>query len=274
SHFSVLTGTEVTIEANPEDLDPNRLRGYRTAGVNRLSLGVQSFAARDLTFLGRRHSGETASRAVEWALDAGIDNLSLDFIIGLPGQNRASLRRNFAHARQLGARHLSVYLLEEVAQARGDAWDERAARLYRAAQELLANAGYPQYEVSNFAAKGDRSRHNLKYWQDVPYLGLGPGASSYDGRVDRRNVRSLAAYHRRLAHGELPVAETQAYPSARRRIATGLRTVEGVNEAVFADYRPEVEMLVREGMLERKNGRLSVPVEHFLLLNEILGYFF
>ena len=98
--------------------------------------------------------------------------------------------------------------------------DDEAAEFYLYACEALHRAGYVQYEVSNFAAKGDRSRHNLKYWQDVPYLGLGPGASSYDGRVDRRNVRSLAAYHRRLAHGELPVAETQAYPSARRRIAT------------------------------------------------------
>ncbi len=270
SSFHLRENSEVTLEANPEDLDLAQLCAYRAAGVNRLSLGVQSFSPCDLEWLGRRHSAATAQNAVEWARQAGLERISLDFIIGLPGQSRRTLEKNFERARSLGAGHLSVYLLEEVPQVRSERWERRAVALYGAAQNILVGLGYPQYEVSNFASRANRSRHNQKYWRGVRYFGLGPGASGFDGKTDRRNVRSLAAYHRRLAAGELPVAEKTTIPAGWRRIATGLRTTDGVPERFFAGRERAVSFLENEQLLVRRHGQLAVPPASLLLLNEIL----
>ncbi len=189
--FAFTADVEITMEANPSDLDPARLAAYRAAGVNRLSLGVQSFADRELRLLGRRHDAERAADCVQWARAAGFDNLSLDLMLAVAGQTRASFRRTLERAVALAPDHLSLYLLEVHERSEMDflrrerpglfPGEEEQRRRYLEAAELLAAAGYEHYEISNFCRPGKAARHNLKYWRCEPFLGFGPAAHSQMG---------------------------------------------------------------------------------------------
>ena len=242
--FRLAPDTRWFLEANPEDASSANLEAWRRLGVATLSLGVQSFDAERLSFLGRRHSSREARKAVERALDAGFATVSVDLIYGLPGRPRESWRRDLETAIELGADHVSCYQLtfhrgttfgRDLARGRlVEPSDDERAELFFTTHETLAAAGYDGYEVSNFARRPEhRSRHNQKYWSQAPYLGLGPSAHSYDG-AERRwwNERRLAAWQRRVESGERPVAageELTLEERALERIMLGLRTTAGVD---------------------------------------------
>lgn len=284
SRFHPLSGTRVTLEANPEDVDETSLQAWRRLGVSILSLGIQSFDDGELRFLGRRHDAATARRAVELALAAGFETVSVDLIYGLPGQSAGALRDNLEQATALGPDHLSCYELEihrrttfgkraasgELVELPGD----RQAELFALTHRLLADAGYEGYEVSNFArAPAHRSRHNRKYWRHAPYLGLGPSAHSFDG--DRRrwwNQRLQPRWERALRSGRTPEADSemlQPRDLALETIMLSLRTAGGIDlvdfERRFGFDLVETNLALVErstagGLLRHEEGRLAPTV--------------
>ncbi len=275
----------IALEANPEDVTPETLGAWRQElGVSMLSLGVQSFDAETLGFLGRRHSPEQGRQAVELALAAGFPTVSIDLIYGTgePGAAPAlaRLRRDLEQAVALGPQHLSCYQLTVhegtpfgFRAARGELRDlpeADQAECFRLTHAFLGAAGYPAYEVSNFArAPEHRSRHNRKYWDHTPYLGLGPSAHSFDGRRRWWNERKLGAWQGRLAAGERPVAggeELGPRELALEEIMLSLRTAAGIDLAGFrrrhgwdlaAHNRRTVDDLAARGLLAERSGRLA-----------------
>jgi oxygen-independent coproporphyrinogen-3 oxidase len=270
NNYNLSKNAEITLEANPEDLDGPRCKAFRRAGVNRLSIGVQSFHDRDLRFLKRTHDASQAERAVEQARDAGFTNISLDLIIGLETQTSGSMKLNFRQIEALKPTHVSVYILEGVPRP---AADERDARLYFQTRQSLLALGYDHYEVSNFCRPGKAARHNLKYWRNEPYIGVGASAAGFlDGR-DYRNQNNLKKYCAALDKGVLPEQKTAPLQPALRRIITGLRLLDGIPASAFKPFPAPTDFLLAEGFLLRRGKNIAVPPEKILLLNEILGYF-
>lgn len=280
SRFSLQPDTRIFLEANPEDATPAALAAWRGLGVNTLSLGVQSFDAESLVFLGRRHDPAEARAAVAAALSAGFDTVSLDLIFGLPGQTPATWRRDLEEAARLRPDHVSCYQLTVHEGTRFGTLRDRGAlaelpepeqaALFALTHEVLGAAGYEGYEVSNFArAPEHRSRHNLKYWDHTPYLGLGPSAHSFDGRRRWWNERRLAEWQARLARGEWPVAGSEELAPGDLALETlmlGLRTRAGVDLGRFRERfgfdlavnnRPLIERLVEQRLLEPDPARLA-----------------
>jgi oxygen-independent coproporphyrinogen-3 oxidase len=301
---------EITVEANPGSADSARLDGLRRLGFNRLSLGIQSFQDDELRLLGRVHSAAEAHEAYRAARRAGFENVNLDLIYGLPDQPLAAWQRTLAEAIALRPEHLSLYALTleegtplatDVARGRLPAPDpDLAADMYLWAGEALADAGYQQYEISNWALPGYRCRHNLVYWHNQPYLGLGAGAHSSLGGYRFAAVRDPRAYSREvtashaepcmdrlssflagLRHLEAVEEVTEARAMAETAIL-GLRLVEGVSLAAFrrrfgvgllSVYGSAVAELTALGLLERANGRIRLTPKGRLLGNEAFERF-
>ncbi len=232
---------EVTLEANPDDITPESATAWRAAGVNRLSIGAQTFDDRVLGWMHRLHSANRIGEAVQAAREAGIDNLSLDLIFALPEALGRSWERDVASALELRPDHLSLYgLTIEPATAlarwrdRGEAIeapDERYEADFLHAHDALVGAGFEHYEVSNFGRPGRWSRHNSSYWTGVPYAGLGPGAHEFDGTTRRWNTDAYAEWARELAQGRTSVAgEEELTPENRmsEEVYLGLRTTRGL----------------------------------------------
>jgi oxygen-independent coproporphyrinogen-3 oxidase len=293
--FALASETEVTLEANPETVSPATLAGYREAGVNRLSFGVQSFDAAELLRLGRQHSPDRARDALREARAAGFDNVSLDLMMWLPGQNVAAWLRNVDALIDADPDHASLYLLEiypnaplRDEMARGGwsvAPDEDAADMYLEAMSRLDVAGYRQYEISNVARPGRESRHNLKYWRDGAWLGFGCGAHSTRDGVRWRNVSATMDYSKRVEHGESVVADERTLDADERledALFMGLRLAAGVDlgdlEArygvdTWARYGEELEPFVEAGLLVHESGRLALTRPGMLLANEVMAVF-
>lgn len=288
-HLPVAAEAWMLFEANPEDVTRGSAAAWRRLGVRTLSLGVQTFDAAGLRFLGRRHDPAGARHSVEVAREAGFDTVSVDLIYGLPGQTPQAWRRDLETAVALAPDHLSCYQLtvhegtwfgKLAARGELDEMPEpEQAELFELTHRRLADAGYPAYEVSNFArAPEHRSRHNPKYWHHVPYLGLGPSAHSFGGLIrggagpvtGRRwwNERTLTRYGERLAAGERPVAGSEVLGAAElalEALALALRTPEGLDLAAFRErYGLEpaggdpaaVGRLVEAGYVELEGTRL------------------
>ena len=282
---------EITLEANPTDVEAGRFRAFADAGVNRLSLGVQSLDDEALRFLGRNHDAAGALRAARVAGEV-FQRLSLDLIYALPGQSPAAWRTELEAAIALDAEHLSPYQLTietgtpfDRAVRRG-AWrppgDDAGAALYRITQETLTDAGFEAYEVSNHARRPEaRSRHNLIYWRGWDYVGVGPGAhgrlSLEDGRAAARAASGVADYIRRVADTGLgwEARETLSpLQVAEERLLTGLRTVEGVALADLGPLaidatRPIVIELSGAGLVTVVGGRLTATPTGRVVLDRI-----
>jgi oxygen-independent coproporphyrinogen-3 oxidase len=269
-NFILAPECEISLEANPDDVSPQSLDTFRRLGINRLSLGVQSFQEPDLRALARTHSALQAAQAVAMARAAGFADISIDMIIGLEAQTSASLSANGRMIAALNPTHVSVYILEGVPRPPSD---EFAARLYFETREDLLAMGYRHYEVSNYCLPGHASRHNLKYWQDGPYIGLGASACGYGHGRDYKNVSDLKKYGAALDNGRLPQTRIQRIAPDKRRIITGLRLLDGLPASCFMAHHAAVDFLLAEGLLIRRGENLAVPPERILLLNEILGYF-
>ena len=289
-HFAFAPDTEITLEANPDDPTPQVLKYYRELGITRLSLGVQSFDDRELAFLGRRHDADQALRAISWAREAGFAKLGLDLIYGLPGQTFDQWQNNLEAALSFYPEHLSCYQLTIEAgtplarlQAEGQfrSLSEEAEReFFLLTSKFLEDQGYLHYEISNFARGSDnRSRHNGKYWNHTPYLGLGPAAHSF--RDGRRwwNHRFLKDYCQALSAGAAPVADEEILTPEQVRLEAlylGLRTREGVDLDLLLDGQRGtigLEEMVKAGLAEVRNNRLMPTREGLVVADRLaLGF--
>jgi len=293
--FGLATGAEVTLEANPESVDGAALDGFRAAGVNRLSFGVQSFRDAELARLGRLHSAERAKQAVAMARAAGYDNVSIDLMMGLPGQDVAQWITSVEQAIAVSPDHLSLYILEVYAHLalRQDidrhGWeeplDEAVAEMYETAMAMLDRAGYEQYEISNVSRPARQSRHNLKYWSDGNWLGFGPGAHSTWEGTRWRNVSSTTDYVERISAGGSAATDRRSLSPDERlgdALFTGLRLNAGIDLAalslryatdIWARFGPRLRPFCEAGILAKDEDRLHLTRSGMLLANEVMSVF-
>jgi oxygen-independent coproporphyrinogen-3 oxidase len=295
--FRIENGAEITLETNPGTVDLSKLRAFRSAGVNRLSVGVQSFHDDELRFLSRIHSAREAKECLRDACKAGFDNVSLDLIFALPQQTKERWVSNLRQAVELGPKHLSCYSL--IVEPNTPLWRmvesrqvslldvEEDARLYEHTMEYLAACGYEQYEVSNFARPGYASRHNTNYWNHTNYLGFGPSAHSFwsssaFGSDARRwwNIANVAGYSERLERGSMPVAGEEQLTIeqlVREEILLGLRS-DGIDVAGFrkrydrdllVSRRSQIDSLIDSEMATLERGKLRLTAKGYLVCDEI-----
>ncbi len=295
--FDLAEAAEITLEANPESASGDRLAGFRAAGVNRLSFGVQSFRDEELRRLGRLHSSATAREAVRLARAAGFDNLSLDLMMWLPGQAPEHWLESVESLIALQPDHASLYLLEiypnaplrdEMARAGlSAAPDDDAAEMYVAGMERLERAGYEQYEISNVARPRERqSRHNLKYWQQGDWLGFGSGAHATFRGERWRTVSGTTEYIDRVAAGadaRLDRCTLGADEKLEEALFMGLRLTQGLDIAeqsrqfgidIWSRYGQDLAPYVSEGLLVHDPGRrLALTRRGMLMANEVMAVF-
>lgn len=280
SAFVIDRQAEVTMELNPGNVSPEYLRNLRAWGVNRLNIGVQSFDDGILKFLGRRHSAREAVCAIDAARAAGFYNIGLDLIYGISGQDIRLWTETLERALSFVPEHLSCYQLSVEAQTplfgryRSEGLslpaESEALDFFFATSHRLAEAGYRHYEVSNFARGNSfRSRHNMKYWRHIPYLGLGPSAHSFCAGRRWWNTADVAAYIQNLSEGKTPVRQSEelsAEQLALEALFLGLRTQDGIDlEQYQALYgvdlltakKQTLGQLVENGLVEIRDGRLS-----------------
>lgn len=270
-NFKVADTIEATIEINPDDVDRDTLGAFKRCGFNRLSIGTQSFVQRDIDYLQRTHSAQQSLKAVETALESGFRNINVDYIIGLPTQAEETLKENIGRLSGFDIPHVSAYLLEDVEE--GDDKAIRDNEHYYFVEELLEGMGYEHYEVSNFAKPGYRSAHNLKYWLNHEYIGVGVSAARYEGGVDYKNTEKLEEYFEKIAVGQLPQGETDRRDKTVRAIVTGLRLLEGVPVGHFDEHAEAMGFLLAHGLLIHRGDRVAVNPRKLLMLNGILEYF-
>jgi oxygen-independent coproporphyrinogen-3 oxidase len=293
--FDLAAGAEITLETNPETSSRERMERFRAAGVNRISLGVQSFREPELRRLGRLHTADRARQAVDEARSAGFRNVSLDLMMWLPQQSRDHWRESVEALIEAGPEHASLYLLElypnaplkeEMARSGWSlAPDEDAADMYLWSLGRLDQAGYRQYEISNVARSGRESAHNLKYWTDGAWLGFGCGAHSTLDGVRWKNVSATEEYIRRSRSGESLVAERRQLTRDERleeALFTGLRLSQGIDiEAagckydvdVWSRYGAALAPFMADGLLMRDGPRIRLSREGMLVANEIMTVF-
>ena len=272
------TATEITMEANPGDLSLPYLSVIQAAGVNRLSLGVQSFQDDLLRLIGRRHNAQQAKEAIQFARQAGFANLSVDLIYGLPGQTLRMWEDDIATLLSFKPEHISAYCLTyeagtvltrmrdngEVAE-----WDDDTLnQYYDILCETLKNNGYWHYEVSNFCLPDCYSRHNGAYWNNIPYLGLGAAAHSYDGGKRSWNIADIDAY---LQGTEQEVEYLTEEQKRLEAIMLGFRTSAGVSAELVQSKPHVVQDLMRRGYINQKGARIVATQKGLHILNTIIS---
>jgi oxygen-independent coproporphyrinogen III oxidase len=286
---------EISIEVNPELVRAGDFARYRDAGITRLSIGVQSFEPSEIRTLGRKHAPDQIARVVAQARAAGLRSVSLDLIFAVPGQTPASWRRSLERAIALDVDHVSVYGLtveEGTPYARWRARqpsaffdDTREAELYALAIEMLQASGYAQYEISNFARAGHQCAHNLNYWANGEYVGLGVGAASYRDGLRSVHTRSLEIYMDAALAGRPIPSEAERLEGRRRAgeaLMLALRTTQGVRLGdfkerygidVIQDYASVVQRFARTGLLERVAGTVRLTQRGRFVANDVCGAF-
>jgi len=278
--FEVDAQAEITLEANPEDLSPEKLGELRGLGINRLSLGTQSFIAHELVWMNRMHSPEQAIAAIKNAQSSGFDNISIDLIFGLPNQTVQEWEQNLTTALGLGIQHISSYglTIEEktklhhaITKGTEQLPDEAVAEAcLRMNMQMLPDQGFEHYEISNYAREGYISRHNSAYWQGANYLGVGPSAHSYDGHSRQWNVRSNMGYMQAIANGtsfwereELTVADR-----INEHIMTGLRCKWGVQKQVLDVLEKGAWSRILRSITELEQTHFRIADERITLTSE------
>jgi oxygen-independent coproporphyrinogen-3 oxidase len=294
--FDVDPSAEISMEANPGTVNEGYLAEIRRAGVNRLSLGVQSFKDIELQMLGRIHTAAEAKAAIGYARRAGFDNLNLDLIYGLPGQTINDWRFSLEEALALKPEHLSLYaltlehetplqtLIDDGTLPEVDA--DLAADQYELAEQLLAKHGYDHYEISNWALPGYECRHNLVYWHNLPYLGIGVAAHSCFGGHRMANSNSLDKYLADFTGKSpwKPEMDEEISPALElaETVILGLRLGEGITKEtvnsrfgidIIERFRPQIEEMTGAGLLEQSDGHLRLTPHGRLLSNEVFWRF-
>ncbi len=285
----VSTG-EITLEANPDDLTKESAHALRQAGINRLSIGIQSFDDALLQFLNRAHTAGVSRRCIGDVREAGFDNISIDLIYAIPGLDQSLWRNTLKEAIQFAPEHISAYALTIENKTVFGNWQKRgkfmpmeegdAALQFEILMDVLGEAGYVQYEISNFSKPGYEARHNSSYWNQSHYLGIGPSAHSYNGFSRQYNVSNNALYTRSLHEGRIPFEIETLTPENKinEYILTNLRTSHGCNldhlktelkddlRVRAADY---VDRLGREGLIILSEGILRLTRKGRLLADKI-----
>jgi oxygen-independent coproporphyrinogen-3 oxidase len=289
--FALDEGAEISLEANPGTLDREQLQGLRAAGVNRLSMGAQSFDAGLLQTLGRIHSPEEITQAVHFAREAGFTSLNLDFMFGLPDQSMRHWQETLDQALKLRPEHLSLYslIIEEgtpfftwTHEGRITPGDEDlCADMYEYAEERLRTEGYENYEISNWSLPGHQCRHNLTYWWNLPYIGMGAGAHSFFAGKRFSDVLDPQVYIRQLKGGQMPIAESEEVSKLQEMTETcflSLRTATGLHLPTFMErFGESFDTFVGErlrtveeaGLLTRERDWLRLSEHGRLLGNEV-----
>ena len=293
--FALVPGAEISLEANPETVTPERLAAFRQGGINRLSFGVQSFRDEELQRLSRLHSASHAREAFGMARAAGFDNISLDLMMWLPQQSVADWLESVDALIDVGPEHASLYLLEiypnaplrdAMARSRWSvAPDDDAAEMYLEAMQRLDDAGYGQYEISNVARPGRESRHNLKYWTDGAWLGFGPGAHSTREGTRWRNVSATQEYISTVESGGQLAAERRILSrqdALEEALFTRLRLTAGIDLElvnsqygvdVWREFGGELHRFVEAGLLIYDGGALRLTRAGMLLAHEVMTVF-
>jgi len=283
---------EVTLEADPETISPEKAAAWREAGFNRISMGVQSFDDAELRAAGRMHRRADVFHATKILRAAGFSNLSFDLIAGLPHQTDRSWEESVEQLLQLRPEHVSIYMMEidegsrlglEVLQS-GERYsakslpsDDAMANYYEHGCRQLAAAGYGHYEISNWGLPGFESRHNLKYWRREPYFGFGAGAHSFNGSQRWANAHDPAAYADSVLQGRFPVEQLENVSCGQaleEELFLGLRQLagidlKGIEEKYGAHLRPRVQELLAQGLVEWDGPRLRLSPEHLTVSNEV-----
>ncbi len=296
SIFRLRADTRIFLEANPEDVSVDSLTAWLRLGIGTLSLGVQSLEAEDLEYLGRRHSAAQARRSVELALAAGFETVSVDLIYGRPGQDISAWRRSLARAVSLEPHHLSCYELTihdkttfGKRRARGELTelaDDVKAEFFLFTHNFLNAAGYPGYEVSNFARDpSHHSRHNMKYWNHTPYLGFGPSAHSFDGRRRWWSERLLPRWQEKVSAGHRAEAGSEyltAEQLATEALMLGLRRCAGIDMKRFHQRygvdlgtinRLLIDVLAAQGQLEVDADRIFPTIKGLAIADKLASAF-
>ncbi len=288
--FNISADVEITLEANPEDLTSMYSIDMCQLGINRLSIGIQTFDNERLRWMNRIHSSDQSREAVQNARDAGFKNISLDLIYAIPDHNQTDWEKDLKNIIGINPEHISLYGLTIEDRTVFGKWEQEnkliqvqeddAAKQYLFAIEYLKDAGYMQYEVSNFSKKGFHSKHNNAYWNDIPYLGVGPGAHSFDGTSRRFNIRNNAKYMKAIAANSIYWEEEvlSDLQLINEKILTQLRTIQGINleqlnrqletnlEILHKDFLTEMES---KGLLNLADGYLKLTPEGFLVADEV-----
>ncbi|MGI6148262.1 MAG: radical SAM family heme chaperone HemW [Firmicutes bacterium] len=293
--FQLPVGAEITCEANPKTITAESLNELRDVGVNRISLGAQAFQDSLLDVLGRTHSAADVSTSVQALHAAGFTDFNLDLMFGLPGQTMADWQATLERAVDLAPTHLSCYsLIVEEGTPFYDLFsrdlldlpgEDTEADMYALARDVLQRAGYRHYEVSNFALPGNECAHNLLYWKNQPYLGLGSSASGRVGTMRYTNAADVPGYIAAWQHNQPNIAHVEALDKDKEMDETlicGLRLLDGVSEAEFRErfgcslwevYPDQIKNLEERGLVQYRAGRLSVTTQGLFLGNVVYREF-
>lgn len=280
THYTVSPTAEITLEANPDDIDDEKLIHWRQAGITRLSIGIQSFFEEDLQWMNRAHTATQAKHCIELAQTAGFHNQTIDLIYGTPGLTDERWKQNIETALALGIPHLSCYALtvepntaldHMVRKGTKEEVDtDHQATQFNILTQTLQDAGFEHYEISNFAKPGFRSQHNSSYWQGKPYLGIGPAAHSFDGHLIRQwNIANNPLYISSLQQGMIPCESETLTPVQRinEYLMTSLRTLEGIAldflEKNWGEERKEAVMKAAQTHLDQQN--IQLQNQHIIL---------
>lgn len=294
--FKINSDAEITLEANPGTVDCVKLQEFRSLGINRLSIGVQSFHQDELAFLGRIHSVEEAKQCIWWAQQAGFENISIDLIFALPQQNIERWKQTLRYSIEFGLKHISAYSLiveqgtplDRMVKAKliTPLPTEREAKMYEMTMAILQESGYEHYEVSNYAKPGFYSRHNSNYWNHSNYIGFGPSAHSFWSATpigeNRRwwNVANLETYIEKLSQGQFPVAGEEQLNNRQlvdEFVMLGLRSrgihIQSIKEKVGVDLFMRmcgfINQLVEEGLAIIEDSTFRLTDKGFLLCDAI-----
>jgi len=282
--------SEATIEVAPGAITLELAAAWLGAGINRVSLGVQSFVPRELVRTGRKHTAEIVESEIALLRSAGLASINVDLIAGLPGQTRASWSESLSWIERLDPPHVSIYMLEIDQDSRlgtevllnGKRYgapdvpsDELTAEFYEAAVERLGQLGIQRYEISNFARPGYESLHNLKYWQLQPYAGFGADAHSFDGLVRGQNIESPSDYVARIESGQSARVDSTPANSAEERFFVGLRLTHGIQPRAeeWLRFEQPIRRFIAEGLLARDGARLRLTNRGVLFSNEVFAEF-
>ncbi len=293
--FPVASNAEITLEANPDDLKTNKLSMMQKAGINRLSIGIQSFHEPHLRYLNRAHNAEEAQNCVKLAQDSGFKNISIDLIYAIPAEDHRIWQSDLARAMDLQPQHISSYCLTIEEKTAFGNWlrkgkiqevsDDFAAEQFELLQETLQRNGYEQYEISNFCQPGGESQHNSNYWCKETYLGVGPGAHSYNRSSRQYNVSNNGLYLKALAEDKIPVEldEIEPHDQVNEYIMTGLRTKWGIDLQkirqefgfdLFQENQRYLEQLQHEQKIRMQGQQLILTNSGKLLADRIASDLF
>jgi len=294
--YTINPDVEITIEANPDDINTSTVKEWMGLGINRLSLGVQSFVDKELAWMNRAHNSQDSLKSIDIILEAGITNFSVDLIFGSPLLSDSELEKNIRYINERGIPHISCYALtiepktalhHIIQQKKGVGIDpEKQAAQFLLTMDLLNSFGYEQYEISNYSKAGMRSKHNSSYWQGKPYLGFGPSAHSFDGKDKRRwNIANNMTYINELKKHKIPFEE-EVLTTAQRfneYVMISLRRIEGIDEDfVLKNFGSErltslvssCETFINNKRLELKGSNITLTREGKLFADGISSELF